>query len=338
MRYQRVHIQAIDYALPPIEVTTASLEKMLGPLLRRLGLADGVLEALTGVRARRMWPEGTLNSDAATLAARALIARHGLPDCGVQALVSTSVGKDYIEPPIASLVSGDLGFGVDCMNFDVGHACLGFMTGMCAVANLIELGQIECGLVVAGEGSRTVTAGTLRRLLQPGVDFRTFSEHLATLTLGSMAVAALLVHERHSKHGHRLLGGATRASTRHSRLCLGTATEMKTEAANLLRAGVDLAEVTFASARQNLGLRTEDFAEFALHQVGRANHDALSERLGLPSERVLRLYPDYGNVGAAGVPFTLATAVELGRIRSGDKALLCGIGSGLNSTMLGVQW
>ncbi len=338
MRYQRVHIEAIAYALPPIEVTTLSLERMLGPLLRRLGLADGVLEALTGVAARRFWPDGFLNSDAATLAARTLVERHGLPACGVQALVSTSVGKDYLEPPIASLVAGDLGLGADCLNFDVGHACLGFMTGMTAVANLIELGQIDAALVVAGEGSRTVTQGTLRRLLQPGVDFRTFSEHLATLTLGSMAVAALLVHERHATVGHRLLGGATRASPRHSRLCLGTANEMKTEAATLLRAGVDLAEGTYAAALAELGLSTEKIAEFALHQVGRANHDALTQRLGLPPDRALRLYAEYGNVGAAGVPFTLASAVERGRVRDGDLALLCGIGSGLNCTMLGVQW
>ncbi len=338
MRYERVHIQAIEYAAPPIEITTLSLERMLGPLLRRIGVAEGTLMALTGVGSRRFWPEGMLHSDGAAQAARSLIEKHGVPECGVQALVSTSVGKDYLEPPIGSLVSGDLGFGEDCQNFDVGHACLGFMTGMLTVANLIELGQIECGMVVAGESSRVVTQGTIRKLLQPGVDFRTFGENLATLTLGSMAVSALLVHEKHSKHGHRLLGGAVRAATQHSRLCLGTATEMKTDAPTLLREGVDLAERTFAAARKELDVEIADVKEFVLHQVGKANHDALTQRLQLPQDRALRLYPDFGNVGAAGVPFTLATAIERGRIQQGDTAMLLGIGSGLNCTMLGVRW
>jgi 3-oxoacyl-[acyl-carrier-protein] synthase-3 len=75
-----------------------------------------------------------------------------------------------------------------------------------------------------------------------------------------------------------------------------------------------------------------------LHQVGKANHDALMRELGLPDERVMRLYADYGNVGAAGVPFTLATAIEQGRLRDGELAVLMGIGSGLNCTMLGVRW
>jgi 3-oxoacyl-[acyl-carrier-protein] synthase III len=338
MRYERVHIQAVEYLPPPVEVTTSSLEESLAPLYRRIGVSQGVLTALTGVGSRRFWPEGMSTSDSAGQVARQLVERHGLPPCGAQVIVSTSVSKDYLEPPIASLVAGDLGLGAECLNFDVGHACLGFMTGMTVVANLIELGQLECGLVVAGEGSRAVTQATLARLLRPGVDFRVFAENLATLTLGSMATAALLVHERHSRHGHRLLGGKALAATQHSRLCLGTSTEMKTDAAKLLREGVALAETTFAETRAELGLQTEDVAEFALHQVGKANHDALIQRLALPPDKVLRLYTDYGNVGAAGVPFTLATAIEQARVRPGDTAMMMGIGSGLNCTMLAVQW
>jgi 3-oxoacyl-[acyl-carrier-protein] synthase-3 len=35
---------------------------------------------------------------------------------------------------------------------------------------------------------------------------------------------------------------------------------------------------------------------------------------------------------------TLAKAVENGRISKGDKVSLLGIGSGINCTMLGVEW
>ncbi|MFT4626317.1 MAG: 3-oxoacyl-[acyl-carrier-protein] synthase III [Myxococcota bacterium] len=338
MRYERVHIQAIEYVAPTIEVTTESLERMLGPLYRRLGLSQGLLEALTGVRARRFWPEGTKAHDAGAQAARRVLDRHGVSADRIETVVSTSVCKDYLEPPMASLIAGDLGVADHCRNFDVGHACLGFMSGMLAVANMIELGQIEYGLVIAGEGSREVTAATVRRLLKPGQTFGSFSENLATLTLGSMAVAALLVHERHSQHGHQLLGGASLSATNHSRLCLGTATSMKTDAPTLLREGVSLAGRTWQAAQANLGLRPDEVREFVLHQVGHANHEALMKTLALPSDKVLRLYTDHGNVGAAGVPFTLATAVEQGRVKSGDTAALMGIGSGLNCTMLGVRW
>jgi len=338
MRYQRVFIEGIEVVEPPVEVSTRSLEKMLGPLYRRLGLSEGLLQGLTGVASRRFWPEASTSADGATQAARALLERHGVGVGEVEALVSTSVSKDFLEPPIASLVGGDLGVGAGCANFDVGHACLGFMTGMLTVANLIELGQIEVGLVVAGESSRKVTQATVRRLLQSSSDFGTFRDNLATLTLGSMGVAALLVHERRARCGHRLLGGVSRASTRHSKLCLGTATEMTTDAPTLLKAGVALAASTYEALHDELSLERGVEREHVLHQVGKANHDALIERLGLPAHRVLRLYEDYGNVGAAGVPFTLASAVAAGRLPEGDEALLLGIGSGLNCTMLGIRW
>jgi 3-oxoacyl-[acyl-carrier-protein] synthase III len=338
VRYRHVHVQALEAVLPPVELTTAELEQQLSPLYKRIGLPSKVLESLTGVASRRFWGVGQSHMDGAVLASRQLIERHGVPACGIQAVVSTSVCKDFLEPPIASLVAGQLGVADGCVDYDVGHACLGFMTGMQTVANLIELGQIECGLVVAGEGSRTVTEATVRRLLAPGVDFKTYAENLATLTLGSMGVAALLVHERHSRHGHQLLGGASRSATQHSRLCLGTATEMKTDAPTLLREGVELAGRTYAALQAELGIHPSQVAEFVLHQVGKANHDSLIQKLALPDDRVLRLYVDHGNVGAAGVPFTLATAVERGRVRPGDVAFLMGIGSGLNCTMLGIRW
>ena len=62
---------------------------MLGPLVRRIGLKEGVLEALTGVRARRFWSEGTRPSEAAATVVRQLLDRRPIPACGVQAMVST---------------------------------------------------------------------------------------------------------------------------------------------------------------------------------------------------------------------------------------------------------
>lgn len=338
MRYDRVHIQAIEVVEPPVELTTEALERLLSPLYTRIGIPSRVIESLTGVGARRFWAEGASPTAAAGQVARKLLETTGMAPDRVGAIVSTSVSKEFLEPPIASLVAGEIGLPTTCANFDVGHACLGFMTGLSTVANLIELGEIEVGIVVAGESSRAVTDATVRRLLQPGVDFRTYGENLATLTLGSMAVAALLVHEKHSRGGHPLLGGVSRAATQHSRLCLGTATEMKTDATTLLREGVTLAKATYAAVQDRLGIGAADVTEFVLHQVGKANHDTLVRELALPGERALRLYPTHGNVGAAGVPFTLARAAQTGRLAKGDLALLMGIGSGLNCTMMGVRW
>jgi acyl-CoA:acyl-CoA alkyltransferase len=338
VEYQHVCIEAVSYVVPETEVTTADLEQRLGPLYRRLGIARGFLEAITGIRARRIWDPGIQPSEVATRAAERALAEANIPREKIDVLVSTSVCKDYIEPSVASLVHGNLGLRPHCLNFDVGNACLGFLTGMITVANMIELGQVDVGLVVAGEGSRTVTESTVRVLQDANVTVQGFRDNLATLTLGSGAAAMVLTHERTAKQGHRFLGGLLRAATEHSRLCVGTETLMTTDPPRLLQEGVRLARSTWDQTKQALGIDPRDITEYALHQVGKANHEAVVRTLEVPDERALRVYPELGNIGAAGVPITLARALEQGRVENGDLVALMGIGSGLNVAMLGVRW
>lgn len=338
MQYRRVCIEAVAHHVPRTVVTTAELEAELAPVYGRMGIKPGFLEGVTGIRARRFWDAGVQPSKVATVAAQKVLVRTRFPRESIGALISTSVCKDYLEPSTAALVHGNLRLPPECLNFDVGNACLGFMTGMSMVANMIELGQIQAGLVVAGEGSRAVTESTMATLGQPGVGFSEFKDHLATLTLGSGACAMLLVDQRLSTVGHRLLGGEVTAATEHNQLCLGTDKWMRTDPAKLLSEGVKLATRNWQRTRERLGLRTERVAEFALHQVGKANHDAVVAALELPVEKTLRVYPEYGNVGAAGIPLTLALSLEEQRIQTGDTVALMGIGSGLNSSMMGVRW
>jgi len=56
MRYQHVAIAAVSHALPPEVVTSADVEARLRPVYERLGLPEGRLELMTGIRERRFFP------------------------------------------------------------------------------------------------------------------------------------------------------------------------------------------------------------------------------------------------------------------------------------------
>jgi 3-oxoacyl-[acyl-carrier-protein] synthase-3 len=45
-----------------------------------------------------------------------------------------------------------------------------------------------------------------------------------------------------------------------------------------------------------------------------------------------------GNTGSVALPVAMAMAVEQGRLAAGDQVALLGIGSGINSLMIGVEW
>ena len=86
------------------------------------------------------------------------------------------------------------------------------------------------------------------------------------------------------------------------------------------------------------GLHPEAFDEFVIHQVSGTHTASLTQMLGLPMEKVLAIYPEFGNIGPAATPIVLSKAVEAGRIQKGHRVAMLGIGSGLNCSMAEVVW
>ena len=253
MHYDKVCIEGLAYELPPQVLTTRAMESALGGLYGRLGIQPGWLEAVTGIKQRRMWATGDNAELAAARAAERAVAEGDVSKNEIDVLVSTSVYKAHLEPSVACKVHHALGLRPTALNFDVGNACLGFLSGMQVVANMIELGQARAGLVVAGECSREVTRSTLNALQDPSADMVTYKDNLATMTLGSGAAAMLLVHKDLSTTGHRLVGGHVQSATQHAGLCYGGLDGMKTDPTRLLAEGVSLARRTYDVFRNGGG-------------------------------------------------------------------------------------
>jgi 3-oxoacyl-[acyl-carrier-protein] synthase-3 len=329
----------VAYELAPHRISSGSIEAQISKTMDRLGIQQGLLEGLTGIRERRFWDPGVMPSEVATLAARKVIDKAGIDPQEIGCLINTSVCKDCIEPSVASLVHGNLKLSPSCINYDIGNACLGFLNAMATMILMIEAGMIRYGLVVDGEGSREVVEATIGRLQADDVTEKTFRENFATLTLGSGAVAMLLCHNDISRSGHVINGAATRAATKHSRLCLGQRDHMIADAHGVLVHGVELAYATWKLACQNLeGWSDETIDLYVPHQVSARNMDALNKALGLTPEKSHLNFHTQGNIGPAALPITLAMAEEVGRTRPGNHVALMGIGSGLNCTMMSVTW
>lgn len=310
----------------------------LEPLLDRLRIpASGVLSA-SGVEERRFWPRGTTIAEVAAQAAAKALEASGLQASDIGCIISTSVCKDYIEPSMASLVHGRLGLPPKCLNFDIGNACLAFLNGMSVLADMLEQGRFKAALIVDAESARDVIESTIERLLSEKTSVDDFRDNFAALTLGSGAVAAVLTHSSISQTGHQVKGHVALADTRHSDLCLGQPTEMIVHARPLMEAGVELAKRTWREAESEFDWQPSDIDLFVCHQVGKRHHEFLFESLNLDAERAFITYPFLGNVGPASVPLTLALAQERGRLQSGHKVALMGIGSGLNCSMMEIVW
>ncbi len=343
MRYQHVRLNGFGYELPPRVCSSAHLEEQLRPVYERLKLPEGRLELLSGIGERRFWPPNTRPSEAAALAGEKAIAASGLRPAEIGCLIHSSVSRDMLEPATASFVHQRLALAGDCLVFDLSNACLGFLDAMLLCANMIELGQIEHGLVVAGETAEALVESTLAALLaDPGLTRRSIKSSFASLTIGSGAVA-LVLSRAEKDDRRRLAGGVCRANTQHSDLCQGgrageEGTLMATDSEELLKRGVETARETWHAFRQELGWGPEEIDVFFCHQVGSAHARLLFESLGLDPARNFETLARFGNTGSVAAPLTMAIGIEQGLLSPGQRAALLGIGSGINCLMLGIEW
>ena len=354
VQFKKVAIAGVGYELPPNELTSEAIEDALAPLYQRLGLHGGRLELMTGIKSRRFWPGNVRPSAIAAAAGRDALRRADVPLDKIGCLIHASVCRDFLEPATANVVHNALGLPAAAAVFDVSNACLGVLNGMLIVANMIELGQIDAGLVVAGENGKPLVDATIERLrTDERLNRRTIKGSIASLTIGSGAAAVVLANADLVSGRRRLTTASVRAATEHHQLCQGgdagaghvpqdagvtsgSNLDMNTDAEALLEAGLNLAADNWAAFTREAGWQQPD--RIVTHQVGRAHHTALSARLGFDPDAAYVTFDRLGNVGSVSLPMTLAMAVDAGFVADGHSVGLLGIGSGLSSIMMGVDW
>lgn len=334
-RYDRAAVLALASVDAPIVITSAWIDEQLSRTYEREGIRPGLLADVAGIVERRWWEPTTTFVDAAALAGEAVLARSGLDRDRIGMMISTSVCRDHLEPSVACAVHHRLGLSPACINFDLANACLGFVNAMHLASTALEAGQFDYVLIVDGEGSRHTQERTLERLAGPQATAVDVFGEFASLTLGSGAAAMIMTTTDLHPEAHRMVGGVARAATEHHGLCVGTLDRMTTDTQGLLRAGVELSEITWSAARQDF-----DWADgmdwYVMHQVSQVHTAMICARLGLDEARVPMIFPTRGNVGPAAIPMALASVQD--RLVPGDRVLCMGMGSGLNTSAIELLW
>lgn len=237
-------------------------------------------------------------------------------------IVGTEMGRDLVEGTIATLLR------------DVRHNRVG-------CAHQDETSEAAASRA-ANDGGHSPPYSPANELTKQEVKLA-----FASLTIGSGSAALVLCDRKLSRTGHRFLGGTFRAETSSHVLCAGGVESlthgddrprMQTDSESLLHAGVNLAAQTWEDAKRVLHWTNADVHKAFTHQVGRAHRRLLYERLGLDLKLDFSTVEFLGNTGAAALPMTAALGIERGHVHPGDHVALLGIGSGLNSVMLGVEW
>lgn len=345
LRYNRVRLAGLSAVLPGDIVSSVEIESRLAPLYERIHLPAGRLELMTGIVERRFFPPRTKPGQISAQTVQSLLERSEFDPAQIGVLVHGSVCRDQMEPATAAGVHAAAGLSANCRFFDVSNACLGILDSALLVADMIELGRIDAGIVVGTEIGRPLVEGTIDSLLaDPNVSRKSVKDDFASLTIGSGSAAFLLTRDDLAPNGCTLRGAAIGTDTTATELCAGGVEStpddrprMSTDSEALLHAGISLAEHTWQTfAREFFPSERPD--RVTTHQVGSRHRKMLLETLGLDEALDFPTVERFGNTGSAALPMAAAVGTQEGHSVSGQQVAWLGIGSGLTCQMLAWDW
>lgn len=147
---QNIGIKGMVCALPDNKVETTAHYDKYGQ-----ETVDKVIES-TGVKSTyRVLPRQTV-SDLCYIAAEKLIEKLGWEKDTVDALVLVSHAPDYNRPATACVLQGRLGLSKDCMAFDMGMGCSGFVYGLTVIGSVMQNPAIKRAILLSGDMSSVV--------------------------------------------------------------------------------------------------------------------------------------------------------------------------------------
>lgn len=347
MHFPDVVLASIGVTLPAARWTSDQIEIDLQPLYSRLKLPEGRLAMMSGIHSRRVWEPGTMPSGPSITSGGHAIDAAGVDRNQIGALIHASVCRDFLEPATASRVHHELGLPSTCWVYDVSNACLGVLNGAVQIATMIQSGMISAGLVVGTENSRPLMEGTIAALnADTRLTRQSVKPAFASLTIGSGSCAWLLTHRNLRPEATGFDFAIARAHTAFHDLCrsdqdtagAGMQPLMETDSETLMAEGIATGVAALDELMAETGWAKDQIDRTVCHQVGSRHRTAMLDAMGLPESRDSVTFPATGNTGSVALPLGVAAAVTSGELKPGDRAALLGIGSGINSVMVGATW
>ncbi|MGQ0562113.1 MAG: beta-ketoacyl-ACP synthase III [Gemmatimonadota bacterium] len=323
-----VEIAATGRFLPDNVVTNFDLMKIVDT-------SDEWIMQRTGIRERRIAPDGMGAAYMGTEAGRSAMCRAGVHAGEIDLLVVATATPDRLLPSTACDIQAMLG-ARNAAAFDVSAACTGFVYALSVAEGHIAAGRGEIALVISTEKMSGIVDWTDRS---------------TCVLFGDGAGAAIV---RKAENGRGIMSTFIRSD--------GTLAELLWRPAGGLNIPFDIAvleekthlvkmagsEVFKAAVRSmaeaadqalmRAGLTGDDIDILIPHQANIRIIEATARYAKIPMEKVFVNVDRYGNMSSATVPIALDEAIEQGRVKRGANILTVAFGAGFTWGSSVIRW
>ncbi len=326
-----IQLAGIGAFVPKATLTNADLEGLVDT-------NDEWITSRTGIKQRHIVSGDETVGELAIAAAKDTLASAGMEGKDLDLIIVGTSTPDTIYPAVACQVQHAIG-ATNAAGFDLSLACSGFVYGTVVAQQFLMSGMYKTALVMGADiHSRTVDwtdrntcvlfgdgSGAAIYTAEQGAPNRFFANDLhmdgsfgKELTLYTNFDNCPTVEPRTPR-------------TKPEQLLYMNGREMFKFATRVVPESIN---TTLKKANMTL----DDIDYVVLHQANIRIMESMSERLGIPPEKLITHIAPVGNTSAASIPIAINHAVRTGKIKKGHKLLLCGFGAGAawGSTIL--EW
>lgn len=294
--------------------------------LAALGCDSDWIVQRTGILERRRASPEQATSDLALRAAQRCLDRAEVSADEVDLILVATITPDHASPSTACHLQRQLGCVAPAM--DINAACAGFMYALATAGQFVANGASKCALVVGAEVmSRTINPQDVKTypLFGDGAGAVLLRPHasddkgLLSYTLGSEGCGGQMLC---------IPSGGSRNPITAEAIADGSH-YLHMEGRQVFKWAVRTVAESARDCLAYSNLSVEDLDLMILHQANIRIIDSAVSDFGIDRDRVFVNLDRYGNTSAASIPLALDEALTQGQLKAGDKALLCGFGSGL---------
>lgn len=289
--------------------------------------SDEWITQRVGVKQRHISVSETA-ADMATAAAKQALAAANVSAGELDLILVASISSETTSPATACLVQRNI--GASCMAFDISAACAGFLFALENAAMYFAAGKAKKILVIGAE--------RMSRLVN-------WKDRSTCVIFGDGAGAAVL------GEGSAFADSVFTVTGNDEVICvpnyMGESPFWQAEPTQPFVAMQGQETFKFAvksmvrdvnTLLERNGLTLDDIACIVPHQANSRIIELASRKLGLSLDRFVMNIAEYGNTSAASVAIALDEAVRSGRIKQGDRVILCAFGGGLSGAAILLNW
>jgi 3-oxoacyl-[acyl-carrier-protein] synthase-3 len=326
--FNNIFIDGIACAVPAQKMVVTSFYESFGKKV-----VDDFIK-MTGISEAYRAIEEQTTSDLCFVAAEKLLEANGIDRNKIDAIVFVSQSPDYRLPATACVLHYRLDLKKDCLAFDVGLGCSGYVYGIQTLSSLLQNSDMEYGLLMVGDTASKQnspqdkslymmfgdagTATILRRA--SGADY--FDAELMTNGKGfkNIVIPSGAYRNRNGSFERTMWGdGNTRSD--YDGVMNGT---------DVFSFSIREAPSIINSFMAEHSKTYDDYEALVLHQANLYMLKQIANKCKCPMEKVPITLDRYGNTSSATIPITLADHFHKGYVKQEIEVLASAFGVGLS--------